>query len=132
MPTDAAAAMSTSVTLPVSVAVDFAVSLLIAAGTPSDHARIVADALVDADIEGMGSHGTMMLPMYLDRIAAGSVAPAGPGRVVSDTGSQLVIDAENGLGHVVAERAVALAVERARAHGLAAVAVRSAFHFGTA
>ncbi|WP_163199447.1 Ldh family oxidoreductase, partial [Citrobacter freundii] len=68
----------------------------------------------------------------LDRIAAGSVAPAAQGRIVSDTGAQLVLDAENGLGHVTAERAAALAVERARSHGLAAVAVRNAFHFGAA
>jgi len=118
--------------LPSSAAVDFATALLIAAGAPPDHAQIVAKALVDADIEGLGSHGTMMLPMYLDRMIAGSIAPAARGRIVSDTGSQIVIDAENGLGHVVAERAADLVVERARAHGLAAVAVRSAFHFGAA
>jgi LDH2 family malate/lactate/ureidoglycolate dehydrogenase len=114
------------------IAVDFATSLLIAAGTPSAHARTVATALVDADIEGLGSHGTMLLPMYLDRIAAGSVAPAGEGSIVSDTGTQIVIDAENCLGQVVAERAVDMVAERARKHGLAAVAVRHAFHFGAA
>ncbi|QCI67591.1 Ldh family oxidoreductase [Phreatobacter stygius] len=124
--------MSGQILLPAVDLADLARRLLIAAGTPEAHAANVAEALVDADIEGLGSHGLMLLPMYLDRIAAGSVVPAAEGRIVSDTGAQVVIDAENGLGHVSAERAAALAVERARLHGLAAVAVRNAFHFGAA
>ncbi|QDM20773.1 Ldh family oxidoreductase [Tardiphaga sp. vice154] len=124
--------MSNSQSLPASEFSAFTRQLLIAAGTPEIHAATVSAALVDADIEGLASHGTMLLPMYLDRIAAGSVVPAAEGRIISDTGAQIVIDADNGLGQVVAERAVALAVARAQAHGLAAVAVRNTFHFGAA
>jgi LDH2 family malate/lactate/ureidoglycolate dehydrogenase len=51
---------------------------------------------------------------------------------VSDRGGAVVIDAENALGQVTAERAVKLAVERAKVHGLAAVTVRNGFHFGAA
>lgn len=110
----------------------FVVALLVAAGVPGHEANLTADALIDADVEGLPSHGLMLLPMYLERIAAGSVRPGQDGTVLSDTGSQIVLDAGNGLGQVVAERAAALAVERADAHGLAAVAVRNAFHFGAA
>jgi LDH2 family malate/lactate/ureidoglycolate dehydrogenase len=124
--------MSGALALPASDFLAFAEQLLVAAGTPANHALAVATALVDADIEGLPSHGTMMLPMYLERITAGSVMPAAEGRIVSDTGAQIVMDADNGLGHVVAEHAVALAVERANSHGLAAVAIRNAFHFGAA
>ena len=124
--------MSAMLTLPAADLAALARDLLAAAGAPADKASLVAEALVDADIEGLGSHGLMLLPMYLDRIGAGSVAPAAEGRIVSDTGAQIVLDAENGLGHVTAARAAALAVERARTHGLAAVAVRNAFHFGAA
>jgi LDH2 family malate/lactate/ureidoglycolate dehydrogenase len=124
--------MSETPKLQAHAVVEFATSLLVAAGTPPAHAQTVATALVDADIEGLASHGTMLLPMYLDRIAAGSVVPSAEGRVVSDTGTQIVIDAQNGLGQIVAEQAVDLVVERAGTHGLAAVAVRNAFHFGAA
>lgn len=110
----------------------FVADLLAAAGTPAREAALTAAALVDADLEGLPSHGVMLLPMYLERIAAGSVRPAQTGQIVSDTGSQIVLDAGNGLGHVVAEQAASLAVERASRHGLAAVAVRNAFHFGAA
>jgi LDH2 family malate/lactate/ureidoglycolate dehydrogenase len=108
------------------------VGLLTAAGVPARAARVVTDGLVSADIEDQASHGVTLLTMYLDRLAGGSVAPAGEGRVASDTGSAIVIDAENALGQVTSERAVTLAVERAHRHGLASVAVRNGFHFGTA
>ena len=108
------------------------VGLLTAAGVPARAARLVADGLVAADIEDQASHGVTLLTMYLDRLAGGSVSPTAEGRVVSDTGSAIVIDAENALGQVTSERAVPLVVERARAHGLASVAVRNGFHFGTA
>ncbi len=124
--------MSSSISVAAADYVDFVGRLLIAAGTPQAHACIVATALVDADIEGLGSHGTMLLPMYLDRILSGSISPGTEGLVISDTGTQIVLDAQNGLGHVVAERATKLVIAGARAHGLAAVAVRNAFHFGAA
>lgn len=107
-------------------------ALLAKAGTPAPYAGLVAEALVDADIEGLGSHGLMLLPMYLERIEKGSVDAGASGRIVIDTGSRVTIDADNALGHVTAEKAAALAIERARTHGLAAVAVRNAFHFGAA
>jgi LDH2 family malate/lactate/ureidoglycolate dehydrogenase len=124
--------MSASVTVSVADITNLAANLLVAAGAPDAFARSVAEALVDADVEGLASHGTMLLPMYLDRMTAGSVVPTTQGRVVSDTGAQIVVDAENGLGQIIAEKAVGIAVERARKHGLAAVAVRNAFHFGAA
>jgi LDH2 family malate/lactate/ureidoglycolate dehydrogenase len=101
-------------------------------GVPSAAAALVAASLVEADREGLGSHGVMLVPMYVDRIRAGSVAPAGRGTVVHDAGACVTIDAGHALGQVTSEAAVALANERAAKHGLAAVAVRNGFHFGTA
>jgi LDH2 family malate/lactate/ureidoglycolate dehydrogenase len=129
-------AMSTerreTVTLVVGDLRRFAVALLQGAGVPAGPARSVADGLVAADVEGQPSHGLMLLTMYLDRIKGGSVSTAAQGRIVSDRDGSIVIDAENALGQVTSERAVALAIERAQEHGLAAIAVRNAFHFGAA
>jgi LDH2 family malate/lactate/ureidoglycolate dehydrogenase len=119
-------------TIPVDSLRTFVMDLLQAAGATPPAARSVADGLIAADVEGQPSHGLMLLTMYLDRIAGGSVSPGGEGRIVSDSAGSLVIDAENALGQVTSERAVALALERTRQHGMAAVAVRNAFHFGAA
>ncbi|RXT55980.1 hypothetical protein B6S44_07810 [Bosea sp. Tri-44] len=110
----------------------FAAALLEAAGTPPGNAALVAQALVDADIEGLASHGLLQLPMYLERIERKSVDPAASGEIVVDTGARLTIDARNGLGHVTAERACDIAIARAAEHGVAIVAIRNAFHFGAA
>jgi LDH2 family malate/lactate/ureidoglycolate dehydrogenase len=108
-----------------------AADLLAAAGVPAHHAALVVDGLVEADIEGQSPHGLLLLPMYIDHIMAGSVAPAGEGRIASDTSTSIVIDAENALGQITSESAVALCIARAGEHGVAAVAVRNGFHFGT-
>jgi LDH2 family malate/lactate/ureidoglycolate dehydrogenase len=101
-------------------------------GLAARDAEVVAQDLVAADLEGIPSHGVMLVPMYVDRILAGSVSRRSAGEVVSDRGGTVVIDAGHALGQLTAWQAVRLAVERARGTGLGAVAVRNAFHFGTA
>jgi LDH2 family malate/lactate/ureidoglycolate dehydrogenase len=101
-------------------------------GSKPDDAAIVARDLVTADQEGIASHGVMLLPMYVERILKGSVSLRSEGTVVSDRGAAIVVDAENALGQLTARQAVGLAVARARELGMASVAVRNAFHFGTA
>jgi LDH2 family malate/lactate/ureidoglycolate dehydrogenase len=103
-----------------------------AVGIAAADARLVAADLVAADLEGIPSHGVMLLPMYVERIDKGSVSRASAGQVVSDRAGAIVIDAGNALGQLTSRQAVKLAVERAREIGLAAVAVRNGFHFGTA
>jgi LDH2 family malate/lactate/ureidoglycolate dehydrogenase len=112
--------------------VTFVTKVLEAVGVPARHAGLTAEDLVAADIEGVPSHGVMLLPLYVERIKAGSVSAEGTGVVVSDRGSAIVIDAENSLGQVVAHKAVDLVSSRAKSSGLAAVAIRNAFHFGAA
>jgi LDH2 family malate/lactate/ureidoglycolate dehydrogenase len=106
--------------------------ILMAVGIKAEDAEVVATDLVDADLEGVASHGVMLLPMYVDRITKGSVSRLSAGEVVSDRGSAIVIDAGNALGQLTARQAVELAVARAQEIGMAAVAVRNGFHFGTA
>ncbi|MBX3551138.1 MAG: Ldh family oxidoreductase [Pseudolabrys sp.] len=103
-----------------------------ALGVARDDARIVAEDLVTADLEGVSSHGVMLMPLYVERILKGSVSTRHEGEVVSDREAAVVIDAQNGLGQLTAHQAVKLAVPRAHKFGLAAVTVRNAFHFGMA
>jgi len=106
--------------------------LFIAAGVPDSAASTVAEALVDADLEGQSSHGVMLVEMYIDRIRKGSVSLKQAGEIVSDQGATVVLDAHNALGHLTGDQAIRIAVERARRFGIGLVAVRHGFHFGTA
>ena len=103
-----------------------------ALGLPQKDARIVAEDLVTADLEGVGSHGVMLVPMYVDRLLQGSVTKRSHGEIVSDRDAAIVIDAGHALGQLTAHQAVRLAASRAKQVGASIVCVRNAFHFGTA
>ncbi len=103
-----------------------------ALGLPDAAATAVAEGLVEADMRGIPSHGLMLVPMYAERIQAGSVTTVTEAETVADLGAIAVLDAANALGILTGDQAMALAVERARQFGVGAVAVRHAFHFGGA
>jgi len=106
--------------------------IFVATGLPFAAAKQVADDLVAADLEGVASHGVMLVPMYVERLRSGSVSRQTAGEVVSDKQGAIVIDAHNVLGQLTARQAVELAVIRAKQSGIAVVAIRNAFHFGAA
>ena len=103
-----------------------------AAGLSAHAASTVAESLVDADRRGIPSHGAMLVPMYVDRLRQGSVTMGEEAEVVLDAGAVAVLDAHNALGQLTSDQAMDLAVSKAKAHGLGAVTVRRAFHFGGA
>ncbi len=111
---------------------NLAAALLQSARVPVEQATAVAECLVNADLEGISSHGVMLLPMYLQRIRAGSVSTTGAPAIVEDYGGLVVMSASHTLGQISARSAVDLAIARGGVYGIAAVAVRDAFHFGTA
>ncbi|GAA1649477.1 Ldh family oxidoreductase [Georgenia ruanii] len=99
----------------------------------SDHAAgLVAESLVEADMSGVPSHGSMLLPMYVDRLLGGSVSTHEQGEVVEDFGAVAVLDGRHALGQLTGHQAMGLALDKAHRYGLGAVAVRHAFHFGRA
>jgi LDH2 family malate/lactate/ureidoglycolate dehydrogenase len=88
--------------------------------------------LVQADLWGHQSHGVMRLPWYFARLRSGVAKAVAEPEMVVDTGAVAVIDGHDGMGQVLAHRAAAEAIRRARAHGIGAVALRNSNHFGTA
>jgi LDH2 family malate/lactate/ureidoglycolate dehydrogenase len=106
--------------------------MFVASGLAKDAASRVAAGLVEADLEGVASHGVMLVDMYLERIRHGSVSTKASAEVVCDRQSAVVLDAGHALGQLTGEQAMGLAVERARRFGVGIAAVRHAFHFGTA
>lgn len=101
-----------------------------AAGLPDGDAAIVADSLVEADLRNVRSHGVMRVPVYLRGIERGSIAPRPEVQVVVDGGAVAVVDGGGGMGQVGAQRAMALAIERAAAHGIGVVGLRASNHCG--
>ncbi len=101
-------------------------------GVPDAAARLLADSLVQADLWGHQSHGVMRTFWYAARMRSGAMDVSAEPRVVSDAGALRVLDGQDGIGQVIAARAMGEAIAAARAHGIGAVAVRNSGHFGTA
>lgn len=96
---------------------------------PDDIEKTVA-AMVDTDLRGIDSHGISMLMTYDALQRSGGLSITAPRTVTAETPAIATIDAGGGLGHPVAVDAMQLAVEKAKALGIGAVAVRGSHHFG--
>lgn len=116
--------------IPFGQARDTAIAALTALTVPPDQARRTAELLVLADLWGIGSHGLMRLPFYLDRIAAGGIVADAELTVVRDGGATVSLDGNDGLGHWQVWDAAELAATRTADHGIAAVSVASSSHCG--
>jgi len=110
--------------------VAFAAGLFERAGLARDRAECVARLLVEADLLGHTTHGLALAPGYLQAIEAGTMAVSGEPEVLSDRGAAVLWDGRRLPGIWLTERAVALATERALAHGLATVSIRHSHHIG--
>ncbi|OGS08307.1 MAG: lactate dehydrogenase [Elusimicrobia bacterium RIFOXYA12_FULL_51_18] len=112
---------------------DFMRDVLIGLGTPRNEASISADVLITADKLGFDSHGISRLkPIYYDRIRQGIQLPTTAFKIIKETPASAVIDGGNGMGHVVAHKAMEMAIRKARKYGIAMTAVRNSTHYGMA
>lgn len=111
---------------------DWVTEVFRTAGLDAKGAQITAQALVQADMQGTSSHGLMMLPLYVDRIRAGSVSTTGKALTLRDSGICVVLDGQNMMGHISARQAVDLLLERTPEHGVVAVSIANGFHLGAA
>jgi uncharacterized oxidoreductase len=117
-------------TVPVADLERLARDLFIAHRVPSDDAAWIASMLVRANLRGHDSHGVIRIPQYCAAIARGELNPTPDIRVVSDAPTLAIVDGDGGFGQVVARRGVTLAIDKARANALAAVALRRTSHVG--
>ncbi|MBI4504772.1 MAG: Ldh family oxidoreductase [Chloroflexi bacterium] len=101
-----------------------------AAGTPPEHARIVASHNVGANLAGHDSHGIVRLPTYVERIAKGHIVPAARPRVIAETPTTLFVDGQWGFGPVISEWTMERLIEKARDVRVAVGAVRDQSHVG--
>jgi hydroxycarboxylate dehydrogenase B len=106
----------------------FAAGVFAAAGSGPNEAGTVADHLVEANLRGHDSHGVGLIPMYVADRLAGHLHPNLHAELVRDDGPFGIFDGGMGYGHVLAREATGWGVARARASGLAVVALRRSYH----
>ena len=99
-------------------------------GCPADDARAIADAFVRAELRNLSSHGMIRLKDHYQLWEAGRLNVHPDIRVVHETPGTAVVDGDNGVGMLVATRAMQVAMEKAKKSGSGWVAVRNSNHFG--
>lgn len=109
---------------------DIAVRIFQAAGAPPDEAAVVGDALVEANLAGVDSHGVLRIPQYIGWMEKGQVSVGARIQIVRETEVLAVINGSWGFGQVVGRKAMHVAIEKASHVGVGAVSVGECCHLG--
>jgi L-2-hydroxycarboxylate dehydrogenase (NAD+) len=95
-------------------------------------ARMIAELMVRADVQGSEGHGVFRLPQYIRRIKGGAVNVKPNIRLVREAAGMALVDGDNGMGHLVMHYATQTAIDKARTAGIAWVGVKWSNHAGPA
>lgn len=101
-------------------------------GFAAEDARAIADVLMQADLFGIESHGAQRLMYYHRNIRSGSVNVSAKPEVLRETPVSALIDGHFGMGTLVAQFAMRMAIEKAKQSGVGMAVVRNSSHYGIA
>src|SRR5436853_3133549 len=118
------------VTVQIQRLIDFVAEVFTHSDSSPEEAKRIATYLTTANLTGHDSHGVIRVPVYIRWKKMGSVVPDQTVERVVDTPSLAVVDGRFGYGQTVAPQAVKIGIEKCKASGLAAVALRNAGHIG--
>jgi LDH2 family malate/lactate/ureidoglycolate dehydrogenase len=103
-----------------------------AVDVPRDDARVIAELMARADVNGSDGHGVFRLPQYIRRIKGGAVNVRPNIRLERETAAMALVNGDNGMGHLVMRFAAETAIEKAKQTGVAWVGARWSNHAGPA
>ncbi|KAH8370617.1 hypothetical protein KR093_004347 [Drosophila rubida] len=110
----------------------FMIDCFKAVNVPEEHAIAQADLLVAADYRGHFSHGMNRLEMYINDLAINSTDGAAEPQILKETPSTAWVDGRNGLGAVVGNFCMDLAIKKAKTVGVGWVCAKGSNHYGMA
>ncbi len=102
-------------------------------GVPPSDAEIAANVLVASDLRGVDTHGVIRFnpnAWYVKWLRDGAMTAKPNIRVVTETASTALLDADNGMGMVAGYRAMELAIKKAKESGVGIITVRNSRHYG--
>lgn len=103
---------------------------LVSIGVNSEHAATVAEVSVAADLRGITSHGTKMLPAYVDRVRGGGILPNGEPSASTTVAGVYLVDGAGVFGQVAANWAANLIIDGVRKGELRVASIRNTNHCG--
>jgi delta1-piperideine-2-carboxylate reductase len=103
--------------------------VLRAQGVSEDQARAIADTVTAAERDDCKSHGLFRLPGYVSSVRSGKVTPNAVPQVHELAPAIVQVDGRNGFAPLALQIGCAPLAEKARRHGIAALAVTRIYHF---
>lgn len=94
-------------------------------GIPQDESDILTRCLMNADLRGVHTQGICFLPPICYSVREGSLVSDARLQIVNEGGCFALVDGINGIGPVIATKAMQLAIEKALAQGLGCIVVRN-------
>ncbi|WP_281543702.1 Ldh family oxidoreductase [Grimontia sp. SpTr1] len=102
------------------------------AGVTSANAKSVANALIQAEIDGQSGHGLARLAAYIEQVKCGKVMGDATPKVDTPKPAVCHINAELGFAFPAMDKLVSLLPAMAKAQGIALATVNRSHHFGQA
>ena len=99
-------------------------------GLSNGNSKICADALINAELVGTQSHGVVRLKMYCDRIKKKVINPKPQIKIKKISKSISLVDANNGIGFIAADKGIKQAIKNAKKTGIGLVGVKNSGHYG--
>ena len=121
------------VTVSVDALEQFTFGAFSAMGMSEEEARLCTNGLIQSELRclpGQGQ-GVRRLPDYRQRIVDGYVNLGAEFEIVKESPALALVDVHNGLGSVAGQRAMTLAVKKAKDVGTGTVIVRNGTHYGS-
>ncbi len=111
---------------------EFVTEIFLKIGFNLEDSELAAKVLVSADARGIESHGIARIPGYIRLFENDRLNPKAKISIIHQTPSTAVVDADKGLGLVIAPKSMEIAMEKAENVGTGWISVQNSNHFGIA
>ena len=109
---------------------DLLADIFAAAGCKRDEAERIGHYLVSSNLAGHDSHGVIRTPRYVLWLQEGKVLAGQTLTIVSESPGHATVDGNHGFGQTIGPLAVDMGIAKARASGMAVIALRRSGHIG--
>jgi len=117
--------------LPVEELRSLVAEIFLAVPIAEEHARLIADLLIDTELRGVVSHGVQNVERYTRSFQNGGLNTRPETRTLSEGPVTAALSGEGGLGMIAATQAMRMAVTKARELGVGVVTTTYHGHVGS-
>ncbi len=110
----------------------FCIAAMRKSGVNEEDARLTAEVLVTTDTLGTFTHGTRQLRGLMKNLRAGRLSAQAHEEIAAEGAAWAIVDAHYALPPAVSYRSMELAIQKAKACGIAYVGVKHSSHYGAA